>query len=189
MRIVGGRFKGRPLNSPKGTGTRPTTDRTRESLFNILSNSIDFENTRTLDLFAGTGALGLEALSRGSTYCVFMEKSSTAQASIRKNIETFGLEAITQILKRDATRAGKCAPLARFNLVFADPPYAKGMGERAARSLIEGDWLEDDALFVLEEGTTSFPQQLSGFQLNDKRQYGETTIGLFSLAGQKATID
>jgi len=189
MRIVGGRFRGRPLNSPRGTGTRPTTDRTRESLFNILSNVIDFKTTRTLDLFAGTGALGLEALSRGSTYCVFMEKSANAQASIRANIGAFGLEAVTQILKRDVMRAGKCAPMKRFNLVFADPPYEKGMGERAARSLIEGDWLEHDAVFVLEEASGSFPQQLKGFELDDRRQYGDTTIGLFSLSGEKATID
>lgn len=182
MRIVGGRFKGRPLNSPKGMATRPTTDRTRESLFNILSNQIDFEACRTLDLFAGTGALGLEALSRGSSYCVFIEEGNAARGSIRTNIEALGLNGITKVFRRDATRLGKCAPLKPFDLVFADPPYGKGLGEKAARSLLEGDWLNKGGYFILEEATETFPEALRGYELIDKRQYGETTIGLFACA-------
>ena len=181
MRIVGGSLKGRPLKSPKGTATRPTTDRTRESLFNILTHKIDFENCRTLDLFAGTGALGLEAISRGSSYCVFIEEVSSARGTIRDNVEALELSGITKIFRRDATSLGKVGTLKPFDLVFADPPYRKGFGEKAARSLREGGWLNESAVFVLEEAADVFPQDLRGYALDDKRTYGETAIGLFSL--------
>ena len=181
MRIVGGSFKGRPLQSPKGMGTRPTTDRTRESLFNILTHKIDFETCRTLDLFAGTGALGLEAISRGSEYCVFIEEASNARGAIRENVEAFQLSGITKIFRRDATRLGNIGSIKPFDLVFADPPYRKGYGEKAARSLREGGWLNADAIFVLEEATDMFPENLKGYSLEDKRSYGETTIGFFSI--------
>ena len=181
MRIVGGSLKGRPLQSPKGVATRPTTDRTRESLFNILTHKIDFENCRTLDLFAGTGALGLEAISRGSSYCVFIEEAGSARGAIRENVEALQLSGITKIFKRDATSLGKIGTLKPFNLVFADPPYRRELGEKAARSLREGGWLDEGAIFILEEATDVFPQDLKGYALDDKRTYGETTIGLFSL--------
>lgn len=181
MRIVGGSFKGRPLQSPKGTATRPTTDRTRESLFNILTHKIDFQNCRTLDLFAGTGALGLEAISRGSEYCVFIEEGSSARGAIRENVEALQLSGVTKIFRRDATRLGNIGTLKPFDLVFADPPYRKGFGEKAARSLREGGWLSEDAIFILEEATDVYPEDLRGYELNDKRAYGETTIGLFSI--------
>lgn len=181
MRIVGGSLKGRPLQSPKGMATRPTTDRTRESLFNILTQKIDFEICRTLDLFAGTGALGLEAISRGSEYCVFIEEASNARGAIRENVEALQLSGVTKIFRRDATRLGSVGTLKPFDLVFADPPYRKGFGEKAARSLKEGGWLNPDATLVLEEATDVFPEGIKGYQLDDKRTYGETTIGFFSL--------
>ena len=181
MRIVGGKLKGRALQSPKGMGTRPTSDRTRESLFNILSNKLDFDGARVVDLFAGTGALGIEALSRGGDYCLFVEEASNARGAIRDNIENLNLSGNTKLFKRDATRLGNRGTLAPFDLAFADPPYRKGLGEKAASSLVAGDWLRSDAVLVLEEATECFPQVLSGFKLDDKRTYGETTIGLFSL--------
>ncbi len=181
MRIVGGKFKGRPLQSPKGMGTRPTSDRTRESLFNILTHKLDFTACRTIDLFAGTGALGLEAISRGSDYCVFIEEASNARGAIRENVEALQLLGNTKIFRRDATRLGKIGTLGAFDLAFADPPYAKGLGVKAARSLLEGDWLNSNAMFVLEEATEAFPESLKGYELKDKRTYGETTIGIFSL--------
>lgn len=181
MRIVGGSLKGRSLQSPKGMATRPTTDRTRESLFNILTHKIEFENTRVLDLFAGTGALGLEAISRGSTFCVFIEEASNARGAIRENVEAFQLLGKTKIFRRDATRLGNIGTLSPFDLVFADPPYRKGFGEKAAKSLREGNWLNEGALFILEEATDVFPQALRGYELEDKRAYGETSIGLFSV--------
>ncbi len=181
MRIVGGSLKGRTLQSPKGMATRPTTDRTRESLFNILTHKIEFENARVLDLFAGTGALGLEAISRGSEYCVFIEEASNARGAIRENVEAFQLSGKTKIFRRDATRLGNIGTLKPFDLVFADPPYSKGYGEKAAKSLREGSWLNDNAILILEEASDVFPEDLKGYLLDDKRSYGETTIGLFSL--------
>lgn len=183
MRIVGGSLKGRPLKSPKGMTTRPTTDRTRESLFNILNHRMEFEKSRTLDLFAGTGALGFEAISRGSPYCVFIEEDSNARGAIRENVETLELSGCTKIFRRDATRLGSVGNLNPFNLVFADPPYRKGFGEKAAKSLRFGDWLAPQARFILEEASDVFPQALSGFKLDDKRSYGDTTIGLFLFEG------
>ena len=180
MRIVGGKFKGRPLQSPKGLATRPTTDRTRESLFNILSHKIDFENTRVLDLFAGTGALGLEAISRGSEYCVFIEEASSARAAIRQNVEALQLSGITRIFRRNATKPGNIGTLKPFDIAFADPPYRKGFGEKTARSLLEGSWLNLNGLFILEEASDAFPEILQGYELVDKRAYGETTIGIFT---------
>ncbi len=185
MRIVGGKFKGRPLQSPKGIVTRPTTDRTRESLFNILTHRIDFKNCRTLDLFAGTGALGLEAISRGSEYCLFIEEASAARAAIRENIEALELSGITKIFRCDATRLGKPGNIKPFDLVFADPPYRKGYGEKSARCLFQEGWMNTGGLFILEEATDVYPESLKGYELIDIRKYGETTIGMFCVT----TID
>lgn len=181
MRIVGGSLKGRLLQSPKGMTTRPTTDRTRESLFNILTHKIEFDNSRTLDLFAGTGALGLEAISRGSEFCVFIEEASSARGAIRDNVEALQLSGKTKIFRRDATRLGNIGTLKPFDLVFADPPYRKGFGDKAARCLREEGWLNQGAFFILEEATDVFPENLIGYDLDDKRTYGETSIGIFSI--------
>lgn len=182
MRIVGGKFRGQRLLAPKGLATRPTTDRTRESLFNILGNRIDFDGLRVLDLFAGTGALGLEAMSRGAEYCLFVEEASKPCAAIRDNIETLGLSGETKVFKRDATRLGSVGTQSAFDLVFADPPYGKGLGERAAKSLLDGNWIKQETHFILEESSDSFPESLNGFELSDLRQFGDTSIGMFQLA-------
>ena len=176
-------MKGRSLHAPKGMSTRPTTDRTRESLFNILTHKIEFETCRTLDLFAGTGALGLEAISRGSIYCLFVEEGNAARGAIRTNIENLQLTGQTKVFRRDATRLGGIGTITPFDLVLADPPYGKGLGEKAARSVIEGKWLNQNALFVLEEATQFFPETLKGYTLEDKRPYGDTTIGFFRHSG------
>lgn len=181
MRIISGRFRGSRLSAPKGLATRPTTDRVRETLFNILTNRIDFKGARVLDLFAGTGALGIESVSRGADFCLFVEQASTARASIRENIDTLGLTGCTRIFKRDATKLGRLGDEAPYDLVFADPPYGKLLGERAAAWLLEGKWLSPSAVFVLEEGNASFPEKLNGFEQIDRRDFGETTIGLFNL--------
>lgn len=181
MRIVGGKFKGRAISAPKGQATRPTTDRTRESLFNILVNKIDLQDCRVLDLFAGTGALGLEAISRGAGFCLFVEDANAARGAIRGNVEALGLNGHTKIFKRDATKLGTPGTMKPFDLIFADPPYVRSLGEKTAKALLEGGWCNPDALFVLEEATQSFPDSLSGFELDDKRTYGDTTIGFFRL--------
>ncbi|RUZ82129.1 16S rRNA (guanine(966)-N(2))-methyltransferase RsmD, partial [Mesorhizobium sp. M7A.F.Ca.US.006.01.2.1] len=151
MRIVGGEFRGRPLATPRSSAIRPTTDRTREAVFNVLAHrfAAQLDGARVLDLFAGTGALGLEALSRGASYGVFIEESAEGRGLIRDNVEAFGLTGRTKIFRRDATGLGEAGTLAPFGLVFADPPYGKGLGERALQSAKAGGWLRPGALCVV----------------------------------------
>lgn len=179
MRIVGGRFRGRPLAAPKGMTTRPTSDRVRESLFNILEHGeagIDFAGIRVLDLFAGTGALGLEALSRGAAFCLFVEDDAEARGAIRANIEALGLTGQTKVWRRDATKLGPCAPMAPFGLAFADPPYGKGLGEKALAAASAGGWLAPGATVVLEEREGLEVALPPGFTLTDRRAYGDTAL-------------
>lgn len=187
MRIVSGRYGGKRLSAPKGMATRPTTDRTRESLFNILSNRMEFEEMRVIDLFAGTGALGLEALSRGAGFALFVEEANAARAAIRTNIEALSVMGNTKIFRRDATRLGTIGTMKPFDLAFMDPPYGKGLGERAAKALVSGNWLSENAILVMEEASNAFPEALPDFKLIDLRKYGESTIGLFE-CHRNATI-
>lgn len=189
MRIVGGDWKGRPL-APVGKGDaaarlRPTSDRVRESLFNLLAHGDypPFEDAIVLDLFAGTGALGLEALSRGAAHVTFVENGRPALALIERNVEGFGARDRTKILRRDATRIG---PLigAPATIVFADPPYRKGLGQTALTAALSGGWLAPGALVVLEEGEeTGFP---AGISLEDRRRYGDTHILIGTVSNEKS---
>ena len=178
VRIVGGEFRGRPLATPRDATIRPTTDRTREALFNVLAHRFPerLEGARVLDLFAGTGALGLEALSRGAASCVFIEESAEGRGLIRTNVEAFGLQGRTKIFRRDATSLGAAGTMAPFGLVFADPPYGKGLGERALASALAGAWLTQDALCVVEETAAAAFDPGPGFTVLDERSYGETII-------------
>src|ERR687894_2951721 len=157
MRIVGGRWRGRSLAGPKSDAIRPTSDRLRETLFNILQHSYDdpIEGARVLDLFAGTGAMGLEALSRGAAFALFVDDGAQARGLIRENVETLGLGGATRLFRRDATRMGAAAPNAPFSLVFCDPPYGKDLAPRALRSCADGGWLSPGALVVVEEAQGS----------------------------------
>lgn len=182
MRIVGGNFKGRRLSTPSSDRIRPTTDRTRESLFNILSHKIEFKDARVIDLFAGTGALGLEAVSRGAKYALFVEESAEGRGLLRSNIETFGLQGASKVWRRDATKLGPIGQMSKFDIAFMDPPYGKGLGEGALEALRTGDWLTDDATIIVEESKGNLPQNPQGFELLDQRSFGETEIGIFTLA-------
>src|SRR5262245_61674156 len=154
MRIIGGKFGGRQLIAPSGAAIRPTSDRVREAIFNILSHGIEgfaFHGIRVLDLFAGTGALGLEALSRGAADCLFVEEAPAARASIRRNVEALGLTGVTKIFRRDATDLGAAGRRGGAGLAFFDPPYGRGLAERALLSALGGGWLAPAAVLVLEE--------------------------------------
>ncbi len=180
MRIVGGQFKGRPIAAPAGGDTRPTGDRAREAVFNILAHSPwsrGLEGRRVLDLFAGSGALGLEALSRGAAFALFVETDAGARGIIRDNIEALGLFGVTRIHRRDATDLGvKPAGLGeRFNLVFLDPPYGKGLGEASLSKLTPGGWIAKDALIVLECGAGETPRN-PDFETIDERKYGAAKV-------------
>jgi 16S rRNA (guanine966-N2)-methyltransferase len=180
MRIVGGQFKGRPIAAPAGRDTRPTSDRAREAVFNILAHapwSPGLENRRVLDLFAGSGALGLEAMSRGAAFALFVETDAAARGVIRDNIEALGLFGSTRIHRRNATDLGlKPAGLGdHFDLVFLDPPYGKGLGEAALAQLGAGAWITNDALIVLEVGADETPA-LPAFETLDTRDYGAAKV-------------
>jgi 16S rRNA (guanine966-N2)-methyltransferase len=178
MRIVGGRFRGRGLSAPKTQAIRPTADRLRESLFNILAHTHDdpIEGARVLDLFAGTGALGLEALSRGAAFALFVDDGAEARALLRANVETLGLGGAIKIFRRDATKLGPVSPLMPFSLAFLDPPYGKGMAERALASARDGGWLVPDALVVVEEAAESKFSAPDGFAEIKRRDYGDTEL-------------
>jgi 16S rRNA (guanine966-N2)-methyltransferase len=179
MRIIAGRFKGKPIDAPKGLGTRPTTDRVRESLFNVLEHGaprLDFEGSRVLDLFAGSGALGLEALSRGARYCLFIEEEASARAAIRRNVEALGLTGATKIWRRDAAKLGPAGNVAPFGLVFCDPPYGKGLGAQALAAAAEGGWLHPGATAVLEERAGAATELPAPFTEINRRRYGDTEI-------------
>ncbi|KQZ16646.1 16S rRNA (guanine(966)-N(2))-methyltransferase RsmD [Mesorhizobium sp. Root552] len=184
MRVVGGDFRGRPLATPRTHAIRPTTDRTREAVFNVLAHRFPdkLEGARVLDLFAGTGALGLEALSRGAGYAVFIEESAEGRGLIRSNVEAFGLTGKTKIFRRDAAVLGEAGTLAPFGLVFADPPYGKGLGERALQSARKGGWLAPGALCVVEESASVPFEPGAGFLIVDERSYGETVIRFIETA-------
>lgn len=179
MRIVAGRFRGASLATPKTNDIRPTSDRVREAIFNILTHgegAVNLNGARVLDLFAGTGAMGLEALSRGAAYALFVEEAADARGLIRRNVETLGATGITRIYRRDATRLGEVGAMKPFELVFADPPYGKGLAELALASAAGGGWLAPGAVAVVEERTNAAFTPPAGFELLDTRSYGETAV-------------
>jgi 16S rRNA (guanine966-N2)-methyltransferase len=182
MRIVGGTLRGRALASPRHEGLRPTSDRVREAVFNILTHGLpdlSLEGAKVLDVFAGTGALGLEALSRGAASCLFVEDDAEARALIRQNIESFGLTGVTRIFRRDATSLGPAGKHKGFTLAFLDPPYGKELAERALASAAGGGWLADGAVIVLEERKGVVITLPMGFTEIDRRTYGDSQV-LFS---------
>jgi 16S rRNA (guanine966-N2)-methyltransferase len=151
----------------------------REALFNILAHGIaefEIEGARVLDLFAGSGALGLEALSRGAAYCLFVEDHADARGAIRGNIEALGLTGVSKVWRRDAAKLGPAAPMQPFQLLFADPPYGKGLGELALGAAAAGGWLAGGAVCVLEERADAECPVPSGFTLLDRRVYGDTAL-------------
>jgi 16S rRNA (guanine966-N2)-methyltransferase len=179
MRIVAGKFRGARIEVAKGLATRPTSDRVRQALFNVLEHGpprFDCEGARALDLFAGSGALGLEALSRGARFCLFVEERAEARAAIRRNVEALALTGITKIWRRGATELGDRGPVPPFDIVFLDPPYGRGLGEHALAAAVEGGWLGDDAIVVLEERADVEITLPASFGEIDARIYGDTQI-------------
>ena len=181
MRIVGGDFRGRALVPPPGMGTRPTADRVRQALFDVLAHapwSQPFGGLRVMDLFAGSGALGLEAVSRGAAFCLFVETEAEARGAIRDNIEALGLFGKTRIHRRDAIDLGPkpAADGAPFDLAFLDPPYAKGLGEKALAGLRDGGWLAEGAVCVLERAKDEPAVDIPGFELIDERGWGPAQV-------------
>ena len=188
MRIVGGSHKGRPLSAPSGRATRPTADRTREAIFNKLNHASwarGVEGARVIDLFAGSGALGLEAMSRGAAFCLFVETDAGARGAIRDNVETLQLWGNTRLHRRDATKLGaKPAGLgAPFDLVFLDPPYKAGLGPPALQALVAGGWVGDNAIAVFEMGADE-RVETPGWTLIDEADHGAARVVYLTRATQ-----
>ena len=184
MRIVGGRHRGRALVAPQSQDIRPTSDRLRESLFNILAHAYGdpLTGARVLDLFSGTGALGLEALSRGAKFVLFVDNGAEARALLRNNVESLGLGGVTKVYRRDATDPGPAHPLEPFSLVFLDPPYGKGLAEKSLAALRDGGWLTPGALLVVEEAKAAAFTAPEGFEELERRAYDDTEFVLLRAA-------
>jgi 16S rRNA (guanine966-N2)-methyltransferase len=181
MRIVSGNFRGKTLAAPEGDSTRPTSDRARQAIFNILEHaawSKGVRDARVIDLFAGSGALGFEALSRGAAFCLFVETDEAARGAIRENVDAMSLFGVTRVHRRDATdlgvRPGGDGPA--FDLAFLDPPYAKGLGETALEKLAAGGWLANGATVVFERGAGEPAFSVPGFEPVDVRDYGAARV-------------
>jgi 16S rRNA (guanine966-N2)-methyltransferase len=189
VRIVSGRFRGKAITTPEGPGTRPTSDRARQAVFNILEHAAwapALEDLRVIDLFAGSGALGLEALSRGAAFALFVETDEDARGAIRDNIDAYGLFGCTRLHRRDATDLGlkPASAGAPFDLAFLDPPYGTGLAERALAGLLEGEWLADGAICVVERGAREAPLNVPGYTVLDERTYGIAKVAFLQSNGE-----
>jgi 16S rRNA (guanine966-N2)-methyltransferase len=186
MRIVSGTLRGRALATPGDDAIRPTSDRVREAIFNWLLHGnpvARIDGGRVIDLFAGTGAMGIEALSRGATFCLMVDDAAAARGLIRRNIEAFGLTGVTKVWRRDATDLGDATTMSPFDVAFLDPPYGKELGEKALAALATGGWLVSDALCVLEERkgvTIDLPDR---YEVIDQREWGDTQALLLRFKG------
>ncbi len=183
MRIVGGELRGRGLAGPRSDAIRPTSDRLREAMFNVLTHAYDdpVAGARVLDLFAGTGALACEAISRGAAFALLVDEGAEARGVIRQNLDTLGLGGVTRLFRRDATRLGAAPPGERFGLVFCDPPYGRDLAPKALSAARDGGWLGDNALAVIEEAASAALAAPEGFSELERRTYGDTQVAFWRL--------
>lgn len=184
MRIVAGRFRGRALSAPRSGAIRPTSDRLRETIFNVLAHAYGdpVPGARVLDLFAGTGAMAIEALSRGAAFALLVDEGAEARGLIRGNVEALGLGGVTRLFRRDATRMGRMERMEPFDLVFCDPPYGRDLAPRALAACAAGGWLAPGALLVVEEAADAEVSLPDGFQELERRGQGET-VTIFARYG------
>ncbi len=181
MRIVAGSLKGRAIVTPEGQNTRPTSDRARQAIFNVLEHAPWAEGlheARVIDLYAGSGALGFEALSRGAGFCLFVDTDDGARGAIRENMDAYGLFGRCRVHRRSATDLGPRPGSAgeAFTLAFLDPPYAKGLGEQTLARLLEGGWLAPGAIVVFERGSDEPDIDTPGYERLDARDYGAARV-------------
>lgn len=188
VRITGGLHRSRSLRAPRGADTRPTSDRVREAIFGILTSAGVVEEARVLDLYAGTGALGLEALSRGAAHATLVERGRDALLAIRANVDALGLAQQTTVISKAVERALPLLSGAAFQLVFCDPPYAdvaSGALARALAPIIASAVIDPDARIVVEHASADPPPALPGLSLEDTRRYGDTTVSFYVKSGSE----
>ena len=185
MRVVGGRLRGRTLIAPSSRAIRPTSERLRESMFDILEHSYPgrIEGARVVDVFAGSGALAIEALSRGARSALFVDSGAEARALLRANVEALALGGVTRIWRADATKLGQAPAGGPFSLAFLDPPYGQSLAGPALAALVGGGWLDDDALCVVEEAAAIEIAPPAGLAIDDQRTYGDTRIVILRREG------
>ena len=181
MRIVAGSLKGRAIVAPEGQGTRPTSDRARQAVFNVLEHAAwgeGLQGLRVIDLYAGSGALGFEALSRGAAFCLFVDTDDGARGAIRENMDAYGLFGRARVHRRSAIDLGERPGSVgeAFDLAFLDPPYAKGLGEQTLERLREGQWLKPGAIVVFERGSDEPDIDTPGYERLDARDYGAARV-------------
>lgn len=181
MRIVAGSLKGRAIVTPEGQTTRPTSDRARQAIFNVLEHAPWAEGlheARVIDLYAGSGALGFEALSRGAAFCLFVDTDDGARGAIRENMDAYGLFGRCRVHRRSATDLGPRPGSAgeAFTLAFLDPPYARGLGEQTLARLLEGGWLAPGTIVVFERGSDEPEIDTPGYERLDARDYGAARV-------------
>ena len=178
MRIISGEWRGRPVDAPRGQATRPTSDRAREALFSMLASRLgSFEGLRVADLFAGSGALGLEALSRGAAHCTFVETDRAAIEALRRNVERFGAAGRVDVRQQSALSAGG----GPFDLVMIDPPYRSGQGKQALATLAARGAISPGAWISLETALDE-PGEVEGFAIEAERRHGKAKLTLLTLA-------
>jgi len=184
MRVVGGKLRGRALSAPASRAIRPTSDRLRETIFDILASRYPerLEGARVVDLFAGSGALGVEAISRGAAFALFVDNGTEARALLRGNVEALALGGVTRIWRADATKLGRAPAGPPFDLAFLDPPYGQGLAAPALAGLVSGGWLGPSALVVVEESAKAEIAAPEGLGLLDERAYGDTKLAFFERA-------
>lgn len=181
MRIVAGTLKGRAIAAPEGQGTRPTSDRARQAVFNVLEHAAwaePLDGARVIDLYAGSGALGFEAISRGAAFALFVEIDDEARGAIRENADAYGVMGRTRVHRRSAIDLGvrPGSDGEAFDLAFLDPPYRKGLGEQTLVRLLEGNWLKPGAVVVFERGSDEPDIDTPGFERLDARDYGAARV-------------
>ena len=187
MQIVAGAYRGRTLVAPKGQSVRPTAERARQALYNVLEHAPwgleVWSSARVMDGFAGSGALGLEAVSRGAPYCLFVDNDRAARAAIEANLAALGCGDRVRVLGQDLTRLGARGGEAAFDLVFLDPPYGSGLAEAALAALRGGGWLAPGALAVVERGEGEGALETAGFGLVDERRWGKARVTFLRTPG------
>ena len=181
MRIVAGSLKGRSIVAPDGQGTRPTSDRARQAVFNVLEHAAwadSLQGARVMDVYAGSGALGFEAISRGADFCLFVEIDEDARGAIRENADAYGVMGRTRVHRRSAVDLGvrPGSDGEAFDLAFLDPPYRKGLGEQTLVRLLEGNWLKPGAVVVFERGSDEPEIDTPGYERLDARDYGAARV-------------